>query len=80
MKTARPYIHPTVAAELAAIDWILSRIVKLRRTYPERAADIAPRFDAALDERLRLMRVRDQHGEVILRSRNGSFIYTASTK
>lgn len=80
MKTAPSYIHPAVATELAAIDWILRRLVKLLHTYPERATDLAPRFDAALDERLRLMRVRDQHGEVTLRSRNGSFIYTASTK
>jgi hypothetical protein len=80
MKTARPYIHPTVAAELAAIDWILTRLVVMLAVYPERAADLAWRIDNALDERLRLMRVRDQHGEVILRSRNGSLTYTASTK
>jgi hypothetical protein len=74
MKTAIAYIHPAVASELAAIDWILSRLTKLLRTYPDRAADLAPRFDAALDERLRLMRVRDRHRDACYRSPNGSWL------
>lgn len=44
---------------LREIDWLLRRLVRLRETYPGKVADINPRIDGCLDERLRLMRVRD---------------------
>lgn len=71
---ASEYIHPAVAAELAAIDWILRRLVKLLQDYPERAADLDWRIDNALDERLRLMRVRDRHHHACYRSPTGSWL------
>jgi hypothetical protein len=48
-----------IALNLRAIDWILSRLVRLREQFPTRAGELAPRIDSALDERLRLMRLRD---------------------
>jgi hypothetical protein len=50
---------PGVYDQLRAIDWILARLRLLLCRFPERAADLRPRVDAALDERLRLMRLRD---------------------
>lgn len=58
MKPQRPQ-DPAIVAELAALDWILRRLVRLSVVYPERALDLAWRIDGALDERLRLMRLRD---------------------
>lgn len=55
------HMHPAVATELAAIDWVLRRLSRLLAAYPKRAADLYWRIDNALDERLRLMRVRDLH-------------------
>jgi hypothetical protein len=55
------HTHPAVATEIAAIDWILRRLARLLAAYPKRATDLSWRIDAALDERLRLMRVRDLH-------------------
>lgn len=78
---APDYIYPAVTAELAAIDWILLRLVKLLAAYPERAADLDWRIDNALDERLRLMRVRDHHRHACYRSPEGSWLtVTASAK
>lgn len=78
---APDYIHPAVAAELAAIDWILRRLVKLLAVYPERHRDLAWRIDNALDERLRLMRVRDRHRNACYRSPGGSWLtVTAAAK
>lgn len=58
------HTRPTVATEFAAIDWILRRLSVLLAAYPERRSDLIWRINNALDERLRLMRVRD------LRQRN----------
>lgn len=50
---------PGIATNLRSIDWILSRLVTLRERFPSKARELAPRIDAALDERIRLMRLRD---------------------
>jgi len=50
---------PAIALNLRSIDWILSRLARLREQYPARARELAPRIDSALDERLRLMRLRE---------------------
>lgn len=50
---------PAIALNLCAIDWILGRLVRLGEQYPTRARELAPRIDSALDERLRLMHLRD---------------------
>ncbi|MEY3293171.1 MAG: hypothetical protein RJB12_942 [Pseudomonadota bacterium] len=51
--------QPAIAMELRSIDWILARLAILLVAYPARRADLIPRIDGALDERLRLMRLRD---------------------
>lgn len=51
--------QPAISMELRSIDWILSRLASLLRDYPARRADLIARIDGALDERLRLMRLRD---------------------
>lgn len=50
---------PSISENLRAIDWILRRLAKLQDQFPARARELAPRIDGALDERLRLMRLRD---------------------
>lgn len=45
--------------EIAITDWILARLRSLLMRFPERAGDLRPRIDSALDERWRLMRLRD---------------------
>lgn len=50
---------PTVPEEIRSIDWILARLRGLAMQYPARINDLRPRIDSALDERLRLMRLRD---------------------
>lgn len=58
--TATHQTPPTaIALNLRAIDWILLRLSRLGEQYPTRARELAPRIDSALDERLRLMRLRD---------------------
>lgn len=49
----------SIRMNLLAIDWILRRLIRLREAYPARAGELRPRLDSALDERLRLMRLRD---------------------
>lgn len=49
---------PTVPELLRSIDWILDRLRGMLIQYPARANDLRPRIDSALDERLRLMRLR----------------------
>lgn len=51
--------QPAISMELRSIDWILARLATLLVAYPARRADLIPRIDGALDERLRLMRLRD---------------------
>lgn len=50
---------PAIALNLRAIDWILARLSRLQAEFPDRARELAPRIDSTLDERLRLMRLRD---------------------
>jgi hypothetical protein len=57
--TTSPTIRPAVRMELRSIDWVLARLAVLLVTYPARRADLTRRIDDALDERLRLMRLRD---------------------
>lgn len=52
-------LSPAISMELHAIDAILRRLERMQRIYPTRARELAPRIDSALDERLRLMRLRD---------------------
>jgi len=52
---------PTLSMELHAIDGILRRLERMQRIYPTRTRELGHRIDSALDERLRLMRIRDGH-------------------
>ena len=45
--------------ELDSIDWVIGRLTTLLIAYPTRRRDLLGRIDGALDERLRLMRLRD---------------------
>ncbi len=45
--------------ELNSIDWVIGRLTTLLIAYPKRRRDLLVRIDGALDERLRLMRLRD---------------------
>jgi hypothetical protein len=52
-----PLHHHCTRLCLHEIDGILRRLALLKKRYPHRAAELAPRLDSALDERLRLMRL-----------------------
>jgi hypothetical protein len=51
--------RPSIAMELDSIDWVIGRLTTLLIAYPTRRRDLLGRIDGALDERLRLMRLRD---------------------
>lgn len=44
---------------LREIDWLLRRLVRLGQAYPGKVTEINARIDGCLDERFRLMRIRD---------------------
>lgn len=54
-----PAPRPSIAMELNSIDWVIGRLTTLLIAYPKRRRDLLVRIDGALDERLRLMRLRD---------------------
>lgn len=53
--------HASASLSMAiySIDELLRRLVKQRERFPSRARFINGRIDSTLDERLRLMRIRD---------------------
>jgi hypothetical protein len=55
-------LSPTLHSHLLrSLDWILERLRQLLVRFPDRATDLRPRIDCVLDERLRLMRLREEN-------------------
>lgn len=72
----RPNQHPSnpsLSMAIYSIDELLRRLSKQRDRFPARARFITARIDSTLDERLRLMRIRDA-------LRAGSFSSNQPTK
>lgn len=49
----------SVASCLREIDWLIRRLARLSQAYPGKVAELNGRIDGCLDERIRLMRLRD---------------------